>query len=77
MVNNTARNKQKIGKGAGINDGTRLTITSAVQTEKGLEARGKAERNVLGLMHAGEFLSIKAYLGGNPNKAKINDELVH
>lgn len=89
MVNNTAerneRNK-KIGKGAGKNDATRLTITSPIQTEQELKCIGKVERRPAVELMAGEFISIKAYNGGNPNKAhdvkedlnKVNsEEFVH
>lgn len=71
MVNNTVNN---IGKAAGIADKTIIAGMQVIQTEKELEALGKTSR--YGLIQD-EFISIKAYPGGNPNKAKNNDELTH
>ena len=59
MVNNTVNN---IGKAAGIADKTVITTLGVRQTEKGLETISKASR--YGLI-ADEFISIKAYDGGN------------
>ena len=72
MVNNTVNN---IGKAAGIADKTIITGMQVMQTEKELEALGKTSR--YGFIQE-EFMSIKAYPGGNPNKARNNDnELTH
>ena len=69
MVNNTVNGK-KIGHAAGINDVTVINIMETQKEEKELIAKNKATRGVMDLLHAGEFVSIKAYPGGNPNKAK-------
>ena len=72
MVNNTVK---KIGKAAGYADGTIIAGLQVRQTKKELEADRKVSR--AGLV-AGEFISIKAYPGGNPKKArKNNDEITH
>ena len=64
MGNHTVN--KKIGKAAGINDITRITGMTIRQEEKELAAEGKVDRS--NLMKAGEFLSIKAYVGGNQIK---------
>ena len=72
MVNNTVK---KTGKAAGYADKTIITGLQVRKTEKELEAESKVSR--AGLV-AGEFISIKAYPGGNPNKARKNDqEITH
>jgi len=71
MVNNTVNN---IGKAAGKADKTIITCLAVRQTERGLETESKASR--YGLV-TDEFISINAYPGGNPNKARNNDELTH
>jgi len=68
MVSNTVK---KTGKAAGNADRIVITGLQVKQTEKELEVAGKINRP--GLV-AGEFISIKAYPGGNPNKARRNDE---
>lgn len=70
MGNHTVN--KKIGKAAGIKDITRITGMSIRQEEKELIAEGKINRG--NLMIAGEFLSIKAYDGGNPKRAKGKEE---
>ncbi len=80
MVNNTVNGK-KIGHAAGINDVTVINIMETQKENKQLTAKNKVSREVMNLLHAGEFVSIKAYPGGNPNKAKStkikNEELTH
>ena len=83
MVNNTV-NEKKIGHAAGLNDITVLNVMQAEKDDKELTAKNATSRRVMEqLMHAGEFVSIKAYPGGNPNKAKTtnketrNDDLTH
>ena len=71
MVNNTVNN---IGKAAGIADKTIITGMQVMQTEKELEALGKTSR--YGFVQD-EFISIKVYPGGNPNKVRKDDELTH
>lgn len=71
MVNNTVNN---IGKAAGKADRTIITGMQVVQTKKELEAPAKVSRTGAVLE---EFMTIKAYPGGNPNKARNNDELTH
>lgn len=69
MGNHTVN--KKIGKAAGIKDITRITGMS-IRQEKELIAEGKIDRG--NLMTAGEFVSIKAYPGGNPKRAKRKEE---
>ena len=83
MVNNTVNGK-KIGSAAGLNDITVLNVMQAQREDKELTAKNATSRKVVEqLMHAGESVSIKAYPGGNPNKAKTtkkeirNDDLTH
>ena len=73
MVNNTVK---KTGKAAGYADATIITGLQVKQTKKELEAVGKVNR--AGKV-TGEFISIKAYPGGNPNKNKnrSNEEMTH
>lgn len=72
MVNNTVK---KTGNAAGYADKTIIAGLQVRKTEKELEAERKVSR--AGLV-AGEFISIKAYPGGNPNKARRNDqEITH
>ena len=72
MVNNTVNN---IGKAAGNADKTIITGMQVVQTKRELEAPAKVSRT--GGVNLEEFMTIKAYPGGNPNKARNNDELTH
>ena len=74
MVNNTV-NGRKIGSSAGIKDATILTAVAKEQRE--LTARGNKKISVGELIKAGEFLSIKAYPGGNPKRRRENEELTH
>ena len=80
MVNNTVNGK-KIGKAAGKNDLNVITVTAVKEKGKELDAKGKASIKPFELMKAGEFVSIKAYQGGNPNKSKPNksrkEEITH
>ena len=81
MVNNTVNGK-KIGKAAGNNDVTTLNVMQIhKEQDKELAAENPTSRDIMEqLMHAGEFVSIKAYPGGNPNKSKSKrgkDELTH
>ena len=83
MVNNTVNGK-KIGHAAGRKDVTILNVMQAQKEDKELTASNAVSRNVMEqLMHAGEFVSIKAYPGGNPNKVKStkkveqNEDLTH
>ncbi len=83
MVNNTVNGK-KIGHAAGLNDITVLNVMQAEKEDKELTAKNPTSRKVMEqLMHAGEFVSIKAYPGGNPNKVKStkkveqNEDLTH
>ena len=69
MVNNTVNGK-KIGKAAGKNDLNVITVTAVKEKGKELDAKGKASIKPFELMKAGEFVSIKAYPGGNPKKEK-------
>lgn len=69
MVNNTVNGK-KIGKAAEKNDLTVITVTAIKEKGKELDANGKAVIKPFELMKAGEFVSIKAYPGGNPNKSR-------
>ena len=71
MVNNTVNN---IGKAAGIADKTSIKGMQIVQTEKELTAPAKVSRTGAVL---DEFMTIKAYPGGNPNKARNNEEMTH
>ena len=73
MVNNTV-NGRKIGKGAGINDATTLKVAIVAREQRQLTARGNKEINV---ERAGEFLTIKAYPGGNPKRTRNDEELTH
>ena len=77
MGNHTVN--RKIGKAAGINDIVRVTGMKIMKKEREMEAEGKIDRS--DLMRAGEFLSIKAYIGGNPNKKPIEkadkEEMTH
>lgn len=76
MVNNTVNGK-KIGKVAGSQNRAKIVATAIQQDrQKELEAQGKINISTVDLIHAGEFISIKAYPGGNPNKNKDN-ELTH
>ena len=65
--------EKKIGNAAGIADATIIVGTQTIQKEKELEAVGKIGRPTL----ADNFIVIKAYDGGNPNKAKSNNEKTH
>ena len=84
MVNNTVNGK-KIGKAAGVNDITMLNIMQIhKERSKELTAENPTSRKVMEqLIHAGEFVSIKAYPGGNPKKEKLtkreikNEDLTH
>lgn len=76
MVNNTVNGK-KIGKAAGKNDLTVITVTAVKEKGKELDAKGKVAIKPFELMKAGEFVSIKAYPGGNPNKARKEEEITH
>ena len=82
MVNNTVNGK-KIGHAAGKDDITVLNVMETQKQDKELTAKNIASRKVMDqLMHAGEFVSIKAYPGGNPNKTKAtkkkgNEDLTH
>lgn len=69
MVNNTVNNRRV--RPAGINDSCIIVGTQIVQKEKEIDAVGKASRKVAG---KGDFLTIKAYPGGNPNKAKTGKD---
>ena len=71
MVNNTVRS---IGKAAGNADRIIITGMQVVQTEKELEAPAKVSRTGAVL---DECMIIKAYSGGNPNKARNNEGLTH
>lgn len=71
MVNNTVNGK-KIGKAAGQNDRTIITATAIKQKEKNLDAISIISKPTI--MHAGQFVTIKAYPGGNPNKEVRNSE---
>ena len=74
MVNSTVKGK-KIGKPAGNNDKTIITGMGIKKSSKELEAEGKIYVDTANL-RAGEFISIKAYDGGNPQKEKDND-MIH
>ena len=76
MVNNTVNGK-KIGKAAGKNDLNVITVTAVKEKGKELDAKGKAVIKPFELMKAGEFVSIKAYPGGNPSKARKEEEITH
>ena len=81
MVNNTVNGK-KIGHAAGRKDVTILNVMQAQKEDKELTASNAVSRNVMEqLMHAGEFVSIKAYPGGNPKKEKAEkkgkEDLTH
>ena len=76
MVNNTV-NGRKIGSSAGIKDATILTVTAVAKEQRELTARGNKKISVGELIKAGEFLSIKAYPGGNPKRRRENEELTH
>ena len=84
MVNNTVNGK-KTGKAAGVNDITMLNIMQIhKERSKELTAENPTSRKVMEqLIHAGEFVSIKAYPGGNPKKEKStkreikNEDLTH
>ena len=73
MVNNTVKN----GKAAGIADKTIIAGLKVKQTEIGLEVEpgGTVTRSIYD--RDNEFITIKAYDGGNPNKAVSNEELTH
>ena len=71
MVNNTVNNT---GKAAGKADKTIITGMQVVQTKRELEAPAKVSRTGAVLE---EFMTIKAYPGGNPNKARNNEEMTH
>ena len=72
MVNNTV----KKSKPADINEQTKIVGTEIKQKERELETKGTVDRPTVQLV-AGEFVSIKAYPGGNPNKARKNEEITH
>ena len=75
MGNHTVN--KKIGKAAGIQDRTIVVGMSTQQEKNRLKVSGQFCRD--DLMRAGEFLSIKAYDGGNPNKTKRkeHEEITH
>jgi len=76
MVNNTVNNiGNNIGKAAGKADRTSVNGLQVTQTRRGLDALAKATRK--GNVLEEEFMTIKAYPGGNPNKVINNDELTH
>ena len=82
MVNNTVNGK-KIGHAAGREDITILNVMQTQKDNKELIASNPTSRKVMEqLIHAGEFVSIKAYPGGNPKKTKAtkkkdNQDLTH
>ena len=72
MVNNTVNGK-RIGRGSGYRNNTYIKVTSIYQSEKDkeLKAIGKEDISVgtaIALLKEGQYVSLKAYNGGNPNK---------
>lgn len=75
MVNDTVKGK-KIGKSAGKNNRTFLNMMAVQQEGKELTEKGTHTRDVMELLNQPEgYLSIKAYVGGNPNKAKQEEKV--
>lgn len=88
MVNNTVNGK-KIGTAAGKDDKVKLTYASFGNRDKGQKIEiGKSDTNPLIdnlrkngqiVEETGEYVSIKAYPGGNPNKnkEKQSEDMTH
>ena len=82
MVNNTVNGK-KIGNAAGYKDATRILAEGIYQKNRDKKELG-VQTNIsiptISLIQTGEFVSIKAYPGGNPNKVQTNkreEDLTH
>ena len=87
MVNNTVNGK-KIGSAAGKDDKVKLTYASFGKREKGQKIEiGRSDTNPLIdnlrkngqiVEETGEYVSMKAYPGGNPNrKQKHSEDITH
>ena len=74
MVSSTVNNKH-IERPAGIKDSTRVVGMAIKQNERNIEPEGRIDISIADLIQAGEFVSIKAYDGGNPNK--VREEIIH
>ena len=92
MVNSTVNGK-KIGKAAGMDDNVKFTYSLCGKRnpkEKGLDTKINKNKPTISLIDSlrkareivgetGEYVSIKAYPGGNPNRGRTenSEDMIH
>lgn len=73
MVNNTVNGK-KVGRAAGKND---MTVIFAASMNKDNNKELNLSTNATRRVMQEEYISIKAYPGGNPTKSRRDEGLTH